>query len=69
MVEGAPFEEKFVGPQLDILEPAVGDPAEARANAVRREVSLLCLVHDDEGGFAVVDNVKFMLVERGEAAV
>jgi hypothetical protein len=64
--EGGPLEEEFVGGQVDLLEPAVDDPAEAGADTAGGEVGLFGLVDGDEGGFAIVDNVEFVLVEGGE---
>jgi hypothetical protein len=51
------------------LEPAVADPAEAGADAVGGEVGLLGLVDGNENGFAVVDDVEFVLVEGREGAL
>ena len=49
MIESVPFEDDFVGGKDYFLEPAVHDPAEARADTVGGEVGCLRLVDDDEG--------------------
>ena len=45
------------------MEPAVCYPAQAGIDALGGEVGLLGLIDCDEGGFAVVDNVEFVLSE------
>ena len=67
VVEGGPFKEAFVGTKGDFLEPAVCDPAQVGVDALGGQVSLLGLIDCSEGGFAVVDNIEFVLVQRGEA--
>jgi hypothetical protein len=49
------------------LEPIVCDPAQTGVDTLGGQICLLGLVDDDEGGFAVVDNVEFVLVEGREA--
>jgi hypothetical protein len=67
VVEGRPSKEAFVGAEGDFLEPAVCDLAQTGVDTFGGQIRLLGLVGDDEGGFAVVDNVEFVRVKGREA--
>ena len=65
VVEARPFKEAFVGAEGDFLDPAVCDPAQTGVDILGGRIRLLGLVNDDEGGFAVADNIEIR-AGRGE---